>query len=52
MISGFIAKRFSAVSASVSPLVAELFDGAMLTVSAESRFPAISKEVRVLVDDS
>jgi len=52
MMSGFIASRFNAVSARVSPLVAELDDGVMLTVSAESRLPAISKEVRVRVEDS
>ena len=52
MMSGFMARRLRAVSERVSPLVAELVDGDMLTASAESRLAAISNEVRVRVDDS
>jgi len=50
--SGFMASRLRAVSASVSPLLTLELDALMLTVSAESRLAAISKEVRVRVLDS
>jgi hypothetical protein len=52
IMSGFMARRFRAVSARVSPLVVELEEVVMLTVSAESLFPAISKDVLVRVDAS
>ena len=52
MQSGDIAWRFRAVSSSVSPLVTLDVDTLTLTASAESRFAAISKEVRVRVEGS
>ena len=48
-MSGCIASRLSAVSASVSPLTTLDEAIAMLSVSALSRFSAISNEVRVRV---
>ena len=48
-MSGDIASRLSAVSASVSPLTTLEDATAMLSVSALSRFSAISNEVRVRV---
>ena len=47
-----IASRFLAVSTSVSPFCTALPVAATLTVSAERRFSANSKEMRVRVDDS
>jgi hypothetical protein len=44
-----MASRFLAVSARVSPLEMLLVEAEILTVSALSRFAAISKEVLVLV---
>src|SRR5262245_49689392 len=52
MTSGFIACRLRAVSSSVSPFTVEEVDPEMLMTSAESRFPASSKLVRVRVDGS
>src|SRR6185369_11286341 len=52
MQSGAIASRFRAVSSRVSPLVTLEVETLTLTASAESRFAAISKDVRVRVDDS
>src|SRR5215213_5695835 len=52
MQSGCIASRFSAVSRSVSPLVTLDEETLMLTASAESRFAASSKLVRVRVEFS
>lgn len=52
MASGAIASRLRAVSISVSPLVSEEVDADMLIESAERRLAAISKEVRVRVEDS
>jgi hypothetical protein len=49
IMSGRIASRFLAVSASVSPLSTLEKVTAMFSVSALSRFSAISKEVRVRV---
>jgi hypothetical protein len=46
---GRIASRLRAVSTSVSPLLVLEVDPEMLTVSAESRFAAISNDVRVRV---
>ena len=40
------------MSISVSPLVREEFEAEMLIESAERRFAAISKDVRVRVEDS
>ena len=51
MQSGAIASRLRAVSSSVSPLLTLEVETLMLTASAESRLAAISKEVRVRVDD-
>ena len=48
-MSGDIASMFIAVSASVSPLSTLEVATAMLSVSALSRFSAISNEVRVRV---
>ena len=48
-MSGAIASMFSAVSASVSPFCTLDVATAMLSVSALSRFSAISNEVRVRV---
>ncbi len=50
--SGSIASSVIAVSRMLSALVRLDDDGVKLTTSAESRFPAISKLVRVRVDDS
>src|SRR6266705_1576330 len=47
-----IASRFLAVSTSVSPFCTALPDAATLTVSADRRFSANSKEMRVRVDAS
>ena len=52
IISGFIASKFRAVSISVSPLVVELDEAAMLNVSALIRLAAISKDNLVLVEGS
>src|SRR3989442_47009 len=49
MASGRMASRLRAVSASVSPLLALEVEALMLTVSADSRLAAISKDVRVRV---
>ena len=49
MMSGDIASMFLAVSSSVSPLTTDDVDPEMLTVSADRRLPAISKESRVRV---
>jgi hypothetical protein len=49
IMSGDIASRLSAVSTSVSPLVTLEVATAMLSVSALSRFSAISNDVRVRV---
>ena len=49
IMSGAIASRFSAVSTSVSPLTTLDVGAAMLSVSALSRFSAISNDVRVRV---
>ena len=48
-MSGCIASMFRAVSASVSPFSTLDDATAMFSVSALSRFSAISKDVRVLV---
>jgi len=48
-MSGAIASRFSAVSASVSPFTTLDVPIAIFSVSALSRFSAISKDVRVRV---
>ena len=50
--SGAIASRLRAVSTSVSPLVTEEVEAEIFTASAESRFAAISNDVRVRVEDS
>src|SRR5687767_9049148 len=50
--SGDIASRLRAVSIRVSPFVTEEEDAAILMVSADRRLPAISKDVRVRVEDS
>ena len=47
--SGFIASRFLAMSIRVSPLTTLLVVAEILTVSAPSRFPAISNDVLVRV---
>jgi hypothetical protein len=47
-----MASRFRAVSTRVSPFCTEEPEAAMLTVSAESRFSANSKEMRVRVEGS
>ena len=47
-----IASRFFAVSTSVSPFCTELPVAATFTVSAERRFSANSKEMRVRVEAS
>jgi len=52
MMSGFMASMLRAVSDSVSPFCTALVDAEMFNVSAERRFAAISKEVRVRVDGS
>src|SRR5437660_10798992 len=52
MQSGAIASRFMAVSSNVSPLLRLEETTLMLTVSAESRLAARSKEVRVRVEAS
>src|SRR5215204_4789628 len=52
MQSGCIASRFNAVSTSVSPFVTLEEETEMLTASAERRFAANSKEVRVRVEFS
>src|SRR5882672_4088239 len=52
MQSGAIASRLRAVSSNVSPLLTLEVETLMFTASAESRLAAISKEVRVRVDDS
>src|SRR5262245_33128738 len=52
MQSGAIASRLRAVSSNVSPLVTLEVETLTLTASAESRLAAISKDVRVRVDDS
>ena len=49
IMSGDIASMFIAVSASVSPFCTLDADTAMFSVSALSRFSAISNEVRVRV---
>ena len=49
IMSGCMASRLSAVSASVSPLTTLDEATAMLSVSALSRFSAISNDVRVRV---
>ena len=49
IMSGAIASMFIAVSASVSPLSTLEVETAMFSVSALSRFSAISNEVRVRV---
>ena len=48
-MSGAIASMFIAVSASVSPLSTLEVETAMFSVSALSRFSAISNDVRVRV---
>ena len=48
-MSGAIASMFMAVSASVSPLMTLDVATAMFSVSALSRFSAISNDVRVRV---
>ena len=48
-MSGAIASRFSAVSTSVSPFATLEVAAAMFSVSALSRFSAISNDVRVRV---
>ena len=50
--SGDIASRLRAVSSSVSPLVVDDAEPEMFTASADSRFAAISNDVRVRVDGS
>ena len=50
--SGAIASRLRAVSISVSPLVTDEVEAEMLMESADRRLAAISKLVRVRVDDS
>ncbi len=52
MQSGAIASRLRAVSSRVSPLVTLEVETLTLTASAERRLAAISKEVRVRVEDS
>src|SRR5437762_9806838 len=52
MRSGDIASRLRAVSKSVSPFDTDEEEELMLITSAESRLPAISKEVRVRVEGS
>src|SRR5689334_5844333 len=52
MQSGAIASRLRAVSSSVSPLVTLDVETLTFTASAERRLAAISKEVRVRVEDS
>ena len=49
MASGFMASRFRAVSIRVSPFTTLLVVAEILMVSALSLFPAISKDVLVLV---
>ncbi len=44
-----MASRFLAVSISVSPLLSELASASKLMISADSRFSAISKLLRVRV---
>src|SRR5262249_15600181 len=50
--SAAIASRVLAVSISVSPFETLLVEEEMLITSADNRFPAISKDVRVRVDAS
>lgn len=50
--SGAIASRLRAVSSSVSPFVTDDEDELRLITSADSRLPAISKDVRVRVEAS
>jgi hypothetical protein len=52
MQSGAIASRLRAVSTSVSPFVTEEDEAEILTASADNRFAAISKDVRVRVEAS
>src|ERR1700752_2791029 len=52
MQSGDMASRFRAVSSRVSPLEKLEVDTLTLTASADNRFAAISKEVRVRVEGS
>src|SRR6185503_3208703 len=52
MQSGAIASRLRAVSRSVSPLVTLDVETLTLTASADKRFAAISKDVRVRVEGS
>jgi hypothetical protein len=50
--SAAIASNVLAVSINVSPFDTLLVEAEILTTSADSRFPAISKDVRVRVEDS
>lgn len=50
--SGDIASRFRAVSIRVSPFVTDDVEAEILIVSADRRFAAISKDVRVRVEGS
>src|SRR5260221_3377025 len=52
IMAGCIATRFSAVSMSVSPFSTDDPEAAKLSVSADSRFSAISNDTRVRVDAS
>src|SRR5436190_21891820 len=52
IMSGDIASRLRAVSRSVSPLVTLEVAGLKFSVSADSRFSAISNDERVRVDGS
>src|SRR5690242_15275149 len=52
MQSGAIASRLRAVSSNVSPLVTLDVETLTFTASADSRFAAISNDVRVRVEDS
>src|SRR3972149_8057061 len=51
-MSGLLASRFFAVSRRLSPFTTDDEEPEMLMMSAESHFPAISKEVRVRVEGS
>ena len=52
MRSGRMDSRFMAVSTRVSPLLRELVSASKLMISADSRFSAISKLLRVRVEFS
>jgi hypothetical protein len=52
MQSGAIASRFRAVSNKVSPLLTLEVETLTFTASADKRFAAISKDVRVRVEGS